>query len=115
MQQAAGLVLADSDWHRGVIGIVAGRIAERYGRPTVMIAMDDDQNRWGRVRDAVVRGFDLHAAIVACGEHLETFGGHKAAVGLRVRKELVETFRESFAEYVAAHRQKTERRRDDRC
>ena len=103
LQQAAGLVLAHGDWHRGVIGIVAGRIAERFGRPTILIAIDEDDGM-GQGSGRSVGEFDLHAAVTDCGRHLETFGGHRAAVGLCLRKEAIPEFRDAFASRVESHR-----------
>ena len=65
-------------WHEGVIGIVASRLVERFGRPVVLIAGEGD--RWkGSGRS--VPSFDLHAGLAACAGHLERFGGHCAAAG----------------------------------
>lgn len=96
------LVLADRGWHAGVIGIVAGRLAERFHRPVVMIAQDSLQGRpaTGSVRS--VPGFDVHAALVACRGHLVTCGGHAAAAGLRVEDAHIDAFREQFLAEVAA-------------
>jgi len=90
------LVLADRGWHAGVIGIVAGRLAEKFHRPVVMIARDEHQGRpaIGSVRS--VPGFDVHAALVACRAHLVTCGGHAAAAGLRIEDANIDAFREQF-------------------
>jgi single-stranded-DNA-specific exonuclease len=98
----AALVLADQGWHPGVIGIVAGRLAEKFHRPVVMIAQDALQGRpaTGSVRS--VPGFDVHAALVACREHLVSCGGHAAAAGLRVEDAHIDAFREQFVAEVAA-------------
>jgi len=98
----AALVLADQGWHPGVIGIVAGRLAEKFHRPVVMIAQDALQGRpaTGSVRS--VPGFDVHAALVACRGHLVTCGGHAAAAGLRIEDGAIDAFREQFLAEVAA-------------
>ena len=95
------LVLADRGWHPGVIGIVAGRLAEKFHRPVVMIARDEHQGRpaIGSVRS--VPGFDVHAALVACRDLLVTCGGHAAAAGLRVEDGNIDAFRERFCNEVA--------------
>ncbi|HEX3926658.1 MAG TPA: single-stranded-DNA-specific exonuclease RecJ [Gemmatimonadales bacterium] len=88
-----GLVLMGGDWHPGVIGIVASRIVERYGRPVFLLAADGDTARGsGRSID----GFDLHAALEQCGDLLERFGGHQMAAGLTVRRDRIDAFRERF-------------------
>ncbi|MFM8579642.1 MAG: single-stranded-DNA-specific exonuclease RecJ, partial [Planctomycetaceae bacterium] len=80
----AALVLADRGWHPGVIGIVAGRLAEKWHRPVVMIARGSHEGlpATGSVRS--VPGFDVHAALSACRELLCSCGGHAAAAGLRI-------------------------------
>jgi single-stranded-DNA-specific exonuclease len=94
LRSSHGYVLADEGWHEGVIGIVASRLVERFHRPVVLVAGTD--GNWkgsGRSTSA----FDLHGALSACAEHLERFGGHRAAAGLSIRPENVEAFREAFA------------------
>jgi len=95
LREAHGLVLAGRDWHPGVVGIVASRLVERHCRPVVVISLDEDGN--GRGSGRSIPGFDLLGALEACGEHLEGFGGHRAAAGLQIRAEKVEPFRAAFA------------------
>jgi single-stranded-DNA-specific exonuclease len=94
-----GYVLADESWHEGVIGIVASRLVERYRRPAVLIAgpaADGSETDWkGSGRS--IAAFDLHAALAACSEHVERFGGHRAAAGLSIRPERIDAFSEAFA------------------
>jgi single-stranded-DNA-specific exonuclease len=89
-----GYVLASEDWHVGVIGIVASRLVERFQRPVVLIAGSEDGWR-GSGRS--VSSFDLHGALAACSEHLERFGGHRAAAGLSIDPANVAAFTEAFA------------------
>jgi len=93
-QRRRGYVLADENWHEGVIGIVASRLAERFNRPVVLIAGGDDEWK-GSGRS--IATFDLHAALGACASHLERFGGHRAAAGLSIRPDRVEAFAQAFA------------------
>jgi single-stranded-DNA-specific exonuclease len=87
-------VVCGEDWHEGVIGIVASRLVERYHRPVVLIAGTD--GLWkGSGRS--VPTFDLHAALAACSQFLERFGGHRAAAGLSIARESVEPFADAFA------------------
>ena len=73
-----------------MIGIVASRLVERFGRPVVLIAGEGD--RWkGSGRS--IPSFDLHAGLSACADHLERFGGHRAAAGLTIRPEELEPLR----------------------
>ncbi|QDU11034.1 Single-stranded-DNA-specific exonuclease RecJ [Gimesia aquarii] len=97
----ATLVLAHADWHPGVIGIVANRVAEHYEKPTVMIALDaNSQTGQGSARSFA--GFDLHAGFTGCSEHLIRYGGHQAAAGLKIAEDKIEDFRLAFAEFAAS-------------
>jgi single-stranded-DNA-specific exonuclease len=98
----AALVLADRGWHKGVVGIVAGRLAERWHRPVVMIARDPLQGgpAVGSVRS--VPGFDVLEAVKACGAHLLGCGGHAAAAGLQVDDARIDDFRRAFVAAVEA-------------
>jgi single-stranded-DNA-specific exonuclease len=95
-QRRRGYVLAREDWHEGVIGIVASRLVERYHRPVVLIAGNDREWK-GSGRST--GGFDLHAGLAACAQHLIRFGGHKAAAGLSIEPENVDAFADGFAAY----------------
>jgi single-stranded-DNA-specific exonuclease len=94
-----GYVLADEGWHEGVIGIVASRLVERFNRPVVLIAGADAE--WKGSGRSIGR-FDLHAGLAACEQHLERFGGHRAAAGLSIRPDRVEDFAEAFAAHADA-------------
>lgn len=96
------LVLAARGWHPGVIGIVAGRLAEKFHRPVVMIAQDEHQGREaiGSIRS--VPGFDVHEPLLACRDLLRSCGGHAAAAGLRVDDDRIDAFREQFCREVAS-------------
>ena len=100
LRGARGLVLAGEGWHPGVIGIVASRLVERHHRPTVVISLDGAGE--GRGSGRSIPGFDLHAALAACSEHLLGFGGHRAAAGLSLRAESLGAFREAFAAHAGA-------------
>ena len=98
-----GYVLAGEGWHPGVIGIVASRIAERYHRPAVLVALPEpsgaDLSQAGGSCQGSARsipGFDLLGALHACAEHLARYGGHRAAAGLSVDRAKVEAFRAAF-------------------
>ncbi len=100
-RRCRGYVVAGEDWHEGVIGIVASRLAERYGRPVVLIAGSASGGHWkgsGRAGGT----FDLHAGLAACAEHLGRFGGHRAAAGLSIDPGKVEAFAEAFGAYADA-------------
>lgn len=93
------LVLADDGWHPGVIGIVASRLVERYGRPTFLIGWEGDL---GKGSGRSIAGFDLHAALHEVGGCLERYGGHTMAAGLTIRRPRFEEFRAGFLAAAAA-------------
>jgi single-stranded-DNA-specific exonuclease len=88
-----GIVLAQPDWHIGVLGIVASRLVERFRRPTVMIALD---NGVGQGSCRSIAHFPLNDVLACCGPHLLSFGGHAMAAGVRLRAEQVEPFTRAF-------------------
>ncbi len=94
-----GYVLWHEDWHEGVIGIVASRLAERFQRPIVLITRSHDG--WKGSGRSIAR-FDLHAALASCAQHLERFGGHRAAAGLAIDESSIEAFAEAFAAHADA-------------
>jgi single-stranded-DNA-specific exonuclease len=93
LEQCSALVLANAEWHAGVIGIVAGRLADRYARPALLISLKEDIGQ-GSARS--VDGFHLYEALAACREHLVGYGGHAAAAGFKIRADRVDAFREQF-------------------
>lgn len=92
-------VLFKPDWHKGVIGIVASRLIEKYYKPTIILT-ESNGSATGSARS--VHGFDIYEAINACSEFLEQFGGHKYAAGLSMRLENLPKFIAKFEEIVAA-------------
>ncbi len=94
------IVLASEDWHAGVVGIVCSRLVDRFGRPTVLIALDGDEGQ-GSARS--IDGFHMRDALAACSDHLTGFGGHAMAAGLRLPAGNVGPFAEAFAAYAAEH------------
>ncbi len=98
-QRDKALALWGENWHNGVIGIVASRLADRYGVPTVLISLDGDQ---GKGSGRSVPGFNLYAALEHCGAFLEKYGGHELAAGLTVRRENLEGFRRELLNYAAS-------------
>ncbi|MDQ6916177.1 MAG: single-stranded-DNA-specific exonuclease RecJ, partial [Actinomycetota bacterium] len=97
--ERAAYVLAGDDWHPGVIGIVASRIAERHHRPTVLIALDGAR---GTGSGRSIAGYDLLAGLAAASGALERYGGHRAAAGLELAREHVDAFRASLQAHAQA-------------
>ncbi|MEO2046257.1 MAG: single-stranded-DNA-specific exonuclease RecJ [Pirellulales bacterium] len=93
---ASALVLAHHQWHPGVIGIVAGRLAEKYHRPVVLVATDPLGVRPGIGSARSIPGFNLHSAFASCDQYLVSHGGHQAAAGLKIEESRLDAFREAF-------------------
>lgn len=92
-------VLHDAGWHKGVVGIVASRLIEKYYRPTIVLTDSGDKVA-GSARS--VLGFNVYEAIHQCKDLLENYGGHFYAAGLTMKKENVPAFSLKFEEVVAA-------------
>lgn len=96
--ERGALVLGHPSWPGGVIGIVAGRLAERYHRPTILMAEPPGELARGSARS--IAGCDISAAIAAHGDMLEGFGGHPMAAGLTIEPELIPEFRRAVSRTV---------------
>ena len=98
--QRNALVLSSSEWHQGVVGIVASRLSEKFSCPSFMIHLNGDIGKgscrsWG--------GFNLFAALDACSDLLLGFGGHELAAGFTIQEENIPAFRERMNRYVRTH------------
>ena len=90
------LVLDGENWHQGVVGIVASRIREIYGKPTIIISRDGEN---AKASGRSVEGFALCDAVAACGDLLTHYGGHPMAVGLSLPSANIDLFRKRINEY----------------
>lgn len=89
------IVIYNADWHKGVIGIVASRLTEKYLRPAIVLTKSHDMIT-GSARS--VMGFDVYQAIESCKDLIENFGGHTYAAGLSLREENLDLFIKRFEE-----------------
>lgn len=94
------VVVDGENWHHGVIGIVASRVTERYGKPCMIISRGETEAK-GSGRS--IEGFSLFEAICACGDLLIKFGGHPMAAGITLKPENIEAFRKRINQYAAEH------------
>jgi len=101
-----GIIAAKDGWHRGVVGISASRLVERFGVPSVVIAVQDGVGR-GSCRSC--GGFPLFDAMLQCRQLLDNYGGHQAAMGLSIQSSHIEAFRSAFADAVSEDFNKGER------
>lgn len=99
MEKRKSTVVYHESWHKGVIGIVASRLTEKYYRPTIVLTQSNGHVA-GSARSVV--GYDLYEALCECSDLLEQFGGHKYAAGLTMKTENVEAFSQRFEEVVSA-------------
>ena len=97
-EDCRAIVLGAEGWHAGVIGIVASRIVDRLHRPTIMIATT---NGHGQGSGRSIAGFNLARGLEACSEHLEAFGGHEMAAGLKIQTSKLPEFREAFCQHAS--------------
>ncbi len=94
--EAMALVLGGEGWHSGVIGIVASRLVEKYGRPAVLVTFDGDVGK-GSCRS--IPAFDIHTALEATSSHLIRFGGHRQAAGFEIEREHFGPFAAEFQKF----------------
>jgi single-stranded-DNA-specific exonuclease len=92
---AACLVIAGANWHSGVVGLVANKLVERFNRPAILIAVDEETGR-GRCSARSIGPFHMLEAMTACEDHLLEFGGHSHAAGLSMDLDNLEQFREAM-------------------
>lgn len=88
-----GIVLGKQGWHPGVVGIVASRIVEEFGRPAILVALDGDT---GKGSGRSISTFDLHSALGECSDLLQRYGGHRAAAGVTVSAANMDAFAARF-------------------
>ncbi len=89
------IVLGSENWHHGVIGIVASKITELYFKPSILICFDGND---GKGSGRSIPGFDLHDALCKSSDYLEKYGGHEMAVGLSLKKQQFNNFKNKFEE-----------------
>jgi single-stranded-DNA-specific exonuclease len=99
LESTWAIVLSSTGWHRGVVGIVASRVVERFGRPTMLIALDGEE---GRGSGRSVRGFDLAGALTQMEDLLIAHGGHAMAAGLSIAPENIPDLRDRLNELAAS-------------
>ncbi|MGZ3572449.1 MAG: single-stranded-DNA-specific exonuclease RecJ [Gemmatimonadaceae bacterium] len=95
LDEMFSIVLADDSWHPGVIGIVASRLVEEFGRPAVLIALSGDQ---GKGSGRSIPKFDLHGALGKAKDLLLRYGGHRVAAGVTIGRDMVPAFAARFNE-----------------
>ena len=93
--EKSAIVLGSKGWHHGVIGIVSSKITDLYFKPSILVSFEDGIAK-GSGRS--VPGFDLHEALCKCSKYLEKYGGHEMAVGLTLKEENFENFKNAFEE-----------------
>ena len=90
------IVVGNENWHHGVIGIVASKITDMYAKPSILLCYEDEIAK-GSGRS--IKGFDLHEALEKCSMYIEQYGGHSMAVGVTIKRENVEKFRDALMAY----------------
>lgn len=95
------IVVSGKGYHKGIIGIVAARVLEEYGKPVIIISEADDETAVGSARS--IDGFNIFEAVSACSDMLTNSGGHPKAAGIGLRTADIDTFRKQINEYALAH------------
>ncbi|MBN2064587.1 MAG: single-stranded-DNA-specific exonuclease RecJ [Sedimentisphaerales bacterium] len=95
------LIIEDENWHPGVIGIVAGRLLEKYNKPTIVLSAHENGMYHGSARSP--ENFNIHQALDTCKEYLVSFGGHARAAGVKIEPERLNDFRAAMNNYVKEH------------
>jgi single-stranded-DNA-specific exonuclease len=98
-ESASAIVLASREWHVGVVGIVAARLVERFHKPAIVLAVNNEGIAKGSAR--TVENFDLYQGLTACKDLLEAYGGHPSAAGLTIHESRIADFRRRFCDVVA--------------
>lgn len=87
------IIIAGENWHHGVIGIVSSKITDLYFKPSILLCYEDDIAK-GSGRS--IPGFDLHDALMKCQDTIEKFGGHSMAIGITIKRDKFEDFKNEF-------------------
>lgn len=99
LEKEKSIILADPDWHSGIIGIVASRLLEKYNLPVILFAVDQENNNAkGSARS--ISALNIYQALKYCQSELLNFGGHKAAAGLSIKRNKINNFKNVFREYM---------------
>ena len=98
------IILENSNWHHGVVGIVASRVSERYGAPSILISFEGnedpkDMEAVGKGSGRSICGMNLVNALHSCADILEKFGGHELAAGLTIKRKNLSEFKRRMSEY----------------
>ena len=99
VREAPALVVSGEGWHEGVVGIVASRLVERFGRPSIVVSVTDGM---GKGSGRSVPGVDLHSLVAGAASRLDRWGGHAGAIGLQLREADVPDFRRDLVAVAAA-------------
>ena len=95
-KQNSCIIVGNEGWHHGIIGIVSSKVTEMYFKPSILVCFEDEN---GKGSGRSIPGFDLHEALMHCGNYLQKFGGHAMAVGVSLKKKDFEGFKEKLENY----------------
>ena len=90
------IIVGNEGWHHGIIGIVASKVTEMYFKPSILICFEGEE---GKGSGRSIPGFDLHEALMKCGDCLEKFGGHSMAIGVTIKKEKFNEFKRKIEDF----------------
>ena len=90
------LILGSEGWHHGIIGIVSSKVTEMYFKPSILICFEGEE---GKGSGRSIPGFDLHNALSKCNKYIDKFGGHSMAIGISIKKDNFENFKNEVEEF----------------
>ena len=90
------LILGSEGWHHGIIGIVSSKVTEMYFKPSILICFEGEE---GKGSGRSIPGFDLHDALSKCSKYIDKFGGHSMAIGISIKKDNFENFKNEVEEF----------------
>ena len=103
------IVLSDDNWQQGIVGIVASRVTEKYGLPSIFVSFDGATRGYpaaddiGKGSGRSIKGMNLVEALNYCSEYLVKYGGHELAAGLTIERDNIDAFKKKINEYARAH------------
>ena len=99
LENESVLVLASNHWHQGVIGIVASKITEQFGKPSILISFDSEEGNIGKGSARSIKGLNMVEALAHCDSLLTKYGGHELAAGLSVERDHLKDFCAALNQY----------------
>lgn len=99
IEEEKSIILADSRWHSGIIGIVASKLVEKYNLPVILMALDEN-DEFAKASARSIAKLNIYQALKSTENYLLNFGGHKAAAGFSIKIDKIADFKDAFVKYL---------------